>query len=75
MQRGVGAGVDWSHYKHLLPEHVYDVYMKRWADVSFSLYSAQDEAQVTPTFIANQRIVGRFECIDSEEPAVKDEDI
>lgn len=25
-QGGV-AGVDWTHYKHLLPEHVYDVYM------------------------------------------------
>jgi hypothetical protein len=20
-------GIDWKHYKHLLPEHVYDVYM------------------------------------------------
>ena len=28
-----GIGVDWSHYKHLLPEHVYNVYMKSWGDV------------------------------------------
>ncbi|MGZ4864868.1 MAG: hypothetical protein ACXV39_09585 [Halobacteriota archaeon] len=30
------SGVDWSHYKHPLPEHVYDVYMKYWANVTFS---------------------------------------
>jgi len=29
------SGVDWKHYKHPLPEHVYDVYMKYWADVKF----------------------------------------
>jgi hypothetical protein len=29
------SGVDWSHYKHPLPEHVYDAYMKSWADVTF----------------------------------------
>ncbi len=22
------SGVDWAHYKHPLPEHVYDVYMR-----------------------------------------------
>ncbi|MGZ4847059.1 MAG: hypothetical protein ACXV5H_10385 [Halobacteriota archaeon] len=27
------SGVDWSHYKHPLPEHVYDVYMQYWRDV------------------------------------------
>ncbi|MGZ4847108.1 MAG: hypothetical protein ACXV3E_04920, partial [Halobacteriota archaeon] len=27
------SGVDWSHYKHPLPEHVYDVYMRYWGDV------------------------------------------
>ncbi|MGZ7112124.1 MAG: hypothetical protein ACXVIU_12565 [Halobacteriota archaeon] len=27
------SGVDWTHYKHPLPENVYDVYMKSWADV------------------------------------------
>jgi integrase len=26
-------GVEWSNYRHPLPEHVYDVYMKYWADV------------------------------------------
>jgi hypothetical protein len=27
------SGVDWKHYKHPLPEIVYDVYMKSWRDV------------------------------------------
>jgi len=27
-------GVEWSNYRRLLPEHVYDVYMKCWAGVS-----------------------------------------
>ena len=34
MTHGV-SGIDWKHYKHPLPEHVYDVYMKCWADVRF----------------------------------------
>jgi hypothetical protein len=29
MTHGV-SGIDWKHYKHPLPEHVYDVYMKYW---------------------------------------------
>jgi hypothetical protein len=28
------SGVDWSHYKHPLPESVYDVYMRYWKNVS-----------------------------------------
>jgi hypothetical protein len=24
------SGVDWSHYKHPLPEHVYEIYMEKW---------------------------------------------
>jgi integrase len=28
------SGVEWSHYKHPLPESVYDVYMKYWKNVS-----------------------------------------
>ncbi len=27
------SGVDWTHYKHPLPEHVYDVYMRYWRNV------------------------------------------
>ncbi len=27
------SGVDWTHYKYPLPEHVYDVYMRCWGDV------------------------------------------
>ena len=29
------SGVEWAHYKHSLPEFVYDVYMKYWSDVCF----------------------------------------
>jgi hypothetical protein len=28
-------GVEWSNYRHPLPDSVYDVYMKYWADVRF----------------------------------------
>ncbi|MGZ4864980.1 MAG: hypothetical protein ACXV5N_10970 [Halobacteriota archaeon] len=34
------SGVEWSHYKHPLPEHVYDVYMRYWGDVR--LYHPND---------------------------------
>jgi integrase len=30
------TGVDWEHYKHPLPEDVYDIYMKHWRDVSLT---------------------------------------
>jgi len=26
-------GVEWSHYRHPLPEHVYEVYIRNWKDV------------------------------------------
>ncbi len=29
------SGVDWTHYKHPLPEHVYDAYMRYWEKVHF----------------------------------------
>jgi hypothetical protein len=29
-------GIEWSNYRHPLPEHVYDVYMQYWKDVEFS---------------------------------------
>jgi hypothetical protein len=32
MTHGV-SGIDWKHYKHALPENVFDVYMKYWKDV------------------------------------------
>ncbi|MGZ7138090.1 MAG: hypothetical protein ACXVI7_07810 [Halobacteriota archaeon] len=28
------SGIDWTHYKHPLPEHVYDVYMRYWGGVT-----------------------------------------
>ncbi len=28
-------GVEWSNYRHPLPEHVYDVYMQHWKTVNF----------------------------------------
>lgn len=34
MTHGV-SGVDRKYYKHPLPEHVYNVYIKYWAGVSF----------------------------------------
>jgi hypothetical protein len=36
MTHGV-SGIDWSHYKRPLPEHVYDVYMKYWRDTRFAI--------------------------------------
>ncbi len=27
------SGVEWTHYKHPLPEHVYHVFMQHWKDV------------------------------------------
>jgi integrase len=39
MTHGV-SGVDWRFYKHPLPEHVYDIYMKSWQDVDFAIYDA-----------------------------------
>ena len=32
-------GVEWSNYRHPLPDSVYDVYMKYWADVRFQFHS------------------------------------
>jgi len=32
MTHGV-SGIDWKHYKHPLPENVYDVYMQYWKEV------------------------------------------
>ncbi len=32
LTRGV-SGVEWAHYRHPLPEYVYDVYMRYWKDV------------------------------------------
>jgi hypothetical protein len=28
-------GIEWSNYRHPLPQHVYDAYMKCWKDVEF----------------------------------------
>ena len=29
------SGVEWTHYRHLLPEYVFGVYLKYWNDVRF----------------------------------------
>ena len=29
------SGVEWAHYKHSLPEFVYEIYMKYWNEVCF----------------------------------------
>lgn len=39
LKHGV-SGVEWTHYKRPLPEHVYDVYMRYWSGVS--LHSSQN---------------------------------
>jgi integrase len=31
------TGVDWEHYKHPLPEDVYDIYMRYWRDINVFL--------------------------------------
>ena len=31
------TGVDWEHYKHPLPESIYDVYMKSWGEVNLTV--------------------------------------
>lgn len=36
MTHGV-SGVDWKHYKHPLPQQVYDVYMQFWKDVELTI--------------------------------------
>ena len=36
MTHGV-SGIDWKHYKHPLPDSVYDVYMKYWSNVRFKI--------------------------------------
>jgi hypothetical protein len=35
MTHGV-SGVDWRHYKHPLPDNIYDIYMKSWEEVNLS---------------------------------------
>jgi hypothetical protein len=35
MTHGV-SGIDWKHYKHLLPEDVYDIYMRYWRDIKIA---------------------------------------
>jgi len=37
MTHGV-SGIDWKHYKHPLPEHVYNVYMQYWTNVEFKQF-------------------------------------
>ena len=31
------SGIAWKHYKHPLPDHVYDVYLKYWAGVRLTI--------------------------------------
>ncbi|MGZ7166648.1 MAG: hypothetical protein ACXVIL_11190 [Halobacteriota archaeon] len=39
------SGVDWTHYKHPLPEHVYDVYMEYWRAVQLACEDACADRQ------------------------------
>ena len=36
MTHGVSS-VEWKHYRHPLPEHVYDIYIKAWKDVQLAV--------------------------------------
>ncbi len=36
MTHGV-SGIDWKHYKHPLPEHVYDIYMQYWRGLDLAV--------------------------------------
>ncbi len=43
------SGIDWKHYKHPLPENVYDVYATYWKDMRFcfrGLFVYEREQQV-----------------------------
>jgi hypothetical protein len=31
------SSVKWAHYRHTLPEYVYDIYMKCWKEVAFQV--------------------------------------
>jgi len=31
------SGIDWKHYKHPMPDHVYDNYMKYWQNVNLKI--------------------------------------
>ena len=35
------SGIDWKHYKHPMPEHVYDNYMKYWKGVNLTKFEGQ----------------------------------
>jgi hypothetical protein len=39
MTHGV-SGIDWKHYKHPLPEHVYDIYMQHWKNLNLKTKEA-----------------------------------
>jgi hypothetical protein len=36
LTHGVG-GIDWKHYKHPLPDSVYDIFMKYWGGASLKI--------------------------------------
>jgi len=35
------SGIDWKHYKHPLPENVYDAYMQYWRGVRLTCEDAR----------------------------------
>ena len=37
------SGIDWKHYKHPMPEHVYDNYMKYWKGVNLTKVEGQKQ--------------------------------
>ena len=39
------SGIEWSHYRHPLPDNVYTIYMKSWEDVAFIRARQRDQYQ------------------------------
>ncbi len=50
------SGVDWTHYKHPLPENVYDSYMRYWETCGSSVRESQRTDSLV-TFIRSSCIV------------------
>ena len=52
------SGIDWSHYKHPLPEYVYANYMQYWGSVHLLDKQIPDELPTTGRITLQQRKTG-----------------
>jgi len=39
-------GVEWSNYRHPLPQHMYDIYLRSWGEVTFTSRTEKDQSAV-----------------------------